>query len=84
MFPIITYNVIFLKTSLCTFILKLLWETMIQLHTNIAYRNFWTLDAERKTVGVKSLKFKTFQSFGNNGAILIKSIYVLLISGHSF
>ena len=33
----------------------------------------WTPDAERQTVDVKTLKFKTAQSFGNNGSISITS-----------
>ena len=33
----------------------------------------WTPDAERQNVDVKTLKFKTAQSFGNNGSISITS-----------
>ena len=33
----------------------------------------WTPDAERQTVDVKTLKFKTAQSLGNNGSISITS-----------
>ena len=33
----------------------------------------WTLNAERLTVDFKTLKFKTVQSFGNNGSISINS-----------
>ena len=33
----------------------------------------WTLDAERQTVDINNLKFKTVQSFGNNGAISMTS-----------
>ena len=45
----------------------------------------WTLDAERLTVDFKTLKFKTVQSFGNNGSISINSFLnstLIKIFGH--
>ena len=45
----------------------------------------WTPDAERQTVDVKTLKFKTVQSFGNNGSIQITSFLnstLIKIFGH--
>ena len=45
----------------------------------------WTLDAERQNVDVETLKFKTVQSFGNNGFISITSFLnstLIKIFGH--
>ena len=45
----------------------------------------WTLDAERWTLDVKTLKFKTVQSFGNNGVIsitLFLNSTLITIFGH--
>ena len=45
----------------------------------------WTPDAERQTVDVKTFKFRTVQSFGNNGSISITSFLnstLIKIFGH--
>ena len=45
----------------------------------------WTLDAKRWTVDVKTFKFKTVQSFGNNGSISITSFMnstLIKVFGH--
>ena len=42
----------------------------------------WTLDIERQTVDVKTLKFKTSDSFGNNGTLSITSFFQITLSNH--